>query len=295
MSVFRRRVDRRIILAVADTHGGHSLGLLNPDACVIWVEDEWGMGEYVPPIPTKVQTRLWPLWTDYIGEVVHYADGCEIVVVHAGDPTHGEKHPGGNIPGIDLEGQRTIAEWNLKPLLEMPNVSAMRMYTGTPAHVEPGRADANVATRLARRFPNTDIKPVHHTRCHFGQEIFDGAHTGPHPGSRDWLRGNVAYLQLLDRIYRDRRMGKRPSTVYLRAHRHVYVHRTHNEVWAGEHTQHHLVIVPSFCGFTSYARSVTQSEPELCNGMVTFEIIDGKLREIKPWVDYTDLRMEETL
>ena len=292
---FLKRTDRRIVLAVADTHGGHSLGLLNPDACVIWVEDEWGMGEYVPPIPTKVQERLWPLFIDTKNEVVKYADGCEIIVLHVGDPTHGEKHPGGNIPGLDLEAQRMIAYWNLVPLLELPNVTKMRMFTGTPAHVEPGRADANVATKLAKRFPNKEVVAVHHTRSYVGDALFDGAHTGPHGGSRDWLEGNVALLHLRDRIYRDRRAKKTPADVYLRAHRHVYRHVTLNDMWWHKPSAHHLVIVPSFCGFTSYARSATQSDPELVNGMVTFEVVGGKLREILPWVDYTDLRMEEVL
>jgi hypothetical protein len=290
-----KRADRRIVLAVADTHGGHSLGLLNPDTELVAAYDDYGRAMYWCPPLTVTQKRLWPLWIDFRNQVVDYADGCEIVVVHAGDPTHGEKHPGGNIPGIDLEDQRTISFWNLKPLFALPNVKKGRLYTGTPAHVEPGFSDARVADKLAKNFPKKEILSVHHSRSAIGQEFLDVAHTGPHPGSRDWLRGNVALLHLRDRVYRDRRMNKTPATVYLRAHRHVYVHVTLNDMWWHTPSVHHLVVVPSFCGFTSYARSVTQSEPELVNGMVAFEIIDGKLRDIKPFVDYTDLRLEETL
>jgi hypothetical protein len=253
------------------------------------------MGEYVPVPMTKVQRRLWPLYKRTIGDIADYADGCEIVVIHAGDPTQGDKHSGGNIPGITFEQQKQISFWNLKPLIELGNVKTARLLTGTPAHVEPGRADADVAALLATKFPEKDIKVVHHTRIHVGDEVIDGAHTGPHGGSRDWLKGNVATLHLRDRVYRDRRMNKTPATVYLRAHRHVYVHVTLNDIWWHTPSVHHLVVVPSFCGFTSYARSVTQSEPELVNGMVTFEIVNGKLREILPFVDYTDLRLEETL
>jgi hypothetical protein len=238
---------------------------------------------------------LWPLYLEIKDKVVDYADGCEIVLLHMGDPTHGEKHTQGNIPGIDMEDQRTIAFWNLKPWFALPNVRAGRLYTGTTAHVEPGFSDARVANMLAKEFPGKDIKSVHHSRSAVGQEIFDNAHTGPPPGIRDWLKGNVALWHLRDRVYRDRRMNKTPATVYLRAHRHVYVHVTLNDMWWHVPSVHHLVVVPSFCGFTAHAREITQSDPELVNGVVAFEVVDGKLRDIEPFVDYTDLRLEETL
>jgi hypothetical protein len=40
---------------------------------------------------------------------------------------------------------------------------------------------------------------------------------------------------------------------------------------------------------------VTQSEPELTNGMCVYEIVGGKVMNIHPFIEYTDLRLEETL
>jgi hypothetical protein len=44
-----------------------------------------------------------------------------------------------------------------------------------------------------------------------------------------------------------------------------------------------------------YARQVTRSDSELAYGMVAWEIIDGKLRHTKPFIEIEDLRTCEIL
>ena len=219
----------------------------------------------------------------------------EIVVFVVGDPTHGTKYAQGLIADVSRSDQRIIAATNLKPLIRLPNVRIARLFTGTAAHVWPGSADAKVAWKLQADYPAKDIESVHHSRTKIDGVWFDAAHHGPHPGSRDWLKGNVALYYLRDRVYRDRRMGKVPARVYIRGHRHTWVPVTLNDRWMDEHGHHDLTVVPSYCGLTAFARQITQSEPELCNGMCVYEIIDGKLVDIHPLVTYTDLRLEETL
>lgn len=294
MNLLKRKTYRRIVAAVADTHGGHSLGLLNPDTVLIRQLDDFGDQEEWTPEPTTTQKRLWPLYLDFIDQTVQYADGCEIIVLHAGDPTWGVKHARGIIAGVDEEDQRLIAFWNLKPLIAMPNVQKGRLYTSTPAHA-PGYADARVAAMLDADFPSREVRAVHHSRIHVGEALFDVAHHGPHPGSRDWLKGNVANIYLRDRMYRDRRMNVEPADVYLRAHRHCWVHETRNDIWWFKVSQHHLTVVPSMSGFTAFARYVTQSDPELINGFCLYEVTKGKLTDIQWLLDFTDLRLEEVL
>ena len=55
-----------------------------------------------------------------------------------------------------------------------------------------------------------------------------------------------------------------------------------------------MIVLPSWCGMTEYARQATKSEFELTNGLVAFEIDKGKL-SIQPIVTTLDLRVRETV
>ena len=290
-----KKRNRRILAALADSHAGHVLGLLNPDTVLVRQLDEHGEYEEWTPELTATQQLMLKLYRQDIGKLVDLADGDEIIVFHDGDPTHGTKHAQGLIDGVSRPDQRIIAQWNLKPIIGLPNVKTARLFTGTSAHVWPGSADAKIAWMLKQDYPEKDIASVHHSRTRIGSEIVDTAHPGPHPGSRDWLRGNVALYYLRDRIYRDRRAGKEPARIYLRAHRHVWVHVPFVDRWERTETRHDLTVLPSYCGMTNWARGITQSEPEMTNGMCAYEFIDGNLAEIHPFITYTDLRLEETL
>jgi len=290
-----RRKKRRLVAALADMHAGHVLGLLNPETVLVRQLDEHGEYEEWTPELTSTERLLWALYQEHLGRLVELAGGDEIVVFYAGDITHGTKYAQGLIADVSRSQQRTIAKWNLKPLIQMPNVKVARLFTGTAAHVWPGSAEAKVAWALRNDYPQKDVQSVHHSRTRVDGVLFDTAHHGPHPGSRDWLRGNVALYYLKDRIYRDRRMGKEPARVYIRAHRHVWVPVPYVDRWKGQESKHDLTVLPSYCGLGAFARKVTQSEPELTVGMCVYELVDGKLVDIYPFIHYEDLRLEETL
>ena len=291
----RRRTNRRLVVALADMHAGHVLGLLNPETILVRQIDEHGEYEEWCPELTATQKLMWPMFKGHVGELKELAGGDEIIVFHVGDPTHGTKYAQGLIADVSRSDQRIIATANLKPIISLPNVKTARLFTGTAAHVWPGSSDAKIAWSLRNEYPAKDIGSIHHSRTRVGADVFDIAHTGPHGGSRDWLRGNVALYYLRDRIYRDRRMGKNPARVYLRAHRHIWLRVPFIDRWDSRETKHDLTIVPSYCGLSTFGREVTQSEPELVNGMCVYEIVDGKLVDIHPLIDYTDLRLEEAL
>ena len=56
-----RRRRRRLVVALADTHAGHVLGLLNPETVLVRQVDEHGEYEEWTPEPTATQTLLWEL------------------------------------------------------------------------------------------------------------------------------------------------------------------------------------------------------------------------------------------
>lgn len=290
MKGFRRR-RRRIVAALSDIHSGNRVGLLSPDVVLIRENDNGDIEEWTPE-PTTTQVELWKAYLDNIVQLREFAGRDEIVVLHCGDATQGDRY-NATIPDVTREDQRQIAVANLMPLVSLPNVRKARLVTGTPVHV-PEAAEARIAYQLGKD-TGKDVRNHHHTRLDVDGVTFDVAHHGPFPGSRDWLKGNVARFHLRDRIQLDRRNGVEPATVYLYGHYHEWVFEMLTETWQGETRTHYLVILPSYSGLTSYARKVTRSVPFLTTGMGAFEIVDGVLMPPKPFKQTWDLRSEEEL
>ena len=258
MNLFRRsKRNRRIIAVVSDIHSGYRLGLCDPNVVLLKEDDEGDICEWTPEL-TTTQHRLWDAYLDNLASLERFADGDEILALHTGDATHGDRY-NATIPETTREDQRAIAIANLLPLANLPTVQKMRLVTGTEVHV-PESAEARIAYRLGQE-ATKDIRCLHHARFSVDGRIADVAHHGPPPGSRDWLRGNVALYYLRDRVYVDRRNGVRPADVYLRGHFHDYVPVPMHDEWEGERRLFWLVVVPSFSGLTHYARKVTRSVP----------------------------------
>jgi len=285
------RSGRRIVAALSDTHGGHLLGLLNPATVLVKASPNGEAVEWTPELNTT-QRKLWREYTTNTAMAAEFAGDDELLVFHDGDATQGDAH-NHTIPDTTREDQREIAYFNLVPLLQLKTVKKMRLLTGTEIHV-PESAEARIAWRLARA-TGKDVRIYNHDRPSVDGVIFDVAHHGPHPGTRDWLFGNVATLYLRDRVYRDRRLGRQPAAVYLRGHYHHWVHVSIYDEWEGRQSEHHLVILPSFCGLGEYARKATRSDPTLTTGIGLFEVVDGRLGRIVPVTQTWDLRTEEEL
>jgi hypothetical protein len=276
---------------MADLHSGHKLGLLNP-ATVLVRETDDGETDYWTPELGATQKWLWEVYLWCLGEAAELAGNDEIVVVHAGDVTQGDRHEGA-MKDVTRDDQREIARSNLLPVVEMEQVLSLRLTTGTAVHV-PDCAEARVAAALTGT-RGVEVRACHHERLRVDGVVFDIAHHGPPPGVRDWLRGNVALYYLKSAIYADRRMGQEPAQVYVRGHFHEYVPVPHEDIWHGQHQRYDLTILPSFCGFTEHARKVTRSCPQLTVGMVAYVIQGGQVAHVQPFTRSVDLRMEEEL
>ena len=286
---------RSIVAFLADTHAGHRKGLCNPDVeLVAEIDDLDTDEEFWTPELTATQQYLWQRYTEHREQLIELAGNDRIIAVHNGDLSQGDKHPHGLMKDVTREDQRVIAVANLLPLMESPNVTAGRVVSGTLAH-EPEADAARVAARLARE-TGKDIRAFNHHRLRVDGVLFEVAHHGPFPGSRIWLEGNAALWHLRSRVLEDRRNGVEPARMYVYAHYHRYIRTpTLHETWEGREYAHDLIILPSYCGLTNYARKVTKSTPHLSNGMVAFEVVDGALARVIPIRDEVDLRSEESL
>ena len=293
MSLFsRERQDARVVLALSDIHAGYVLGLFNPDTVLIREGEDGEIAEWTPDM-TRWQNELWPIYQKNIDQATRLCQEyrAPLVAFHLGDATQGDKY-NRTIPDTDREDQRTIAVHNLLPIANLPPLKAMRLTTGTPVHV-PDCAEARIAYRL-RNKTGKDVQSYHQQRISICGFIFDLGHHGPTPGSRDWLHGNVALYYLRDRIYRDRRRGKRPADVYLRGHYHRFVWVTLNDTWEGVTRTHHLIVTPSFSGPTDYWRKIGKTDPTLDVGMVAFGISNGTMN-VHEFHETLDLQVEEEL
>jgi len=281
---------RRAIVAMGDTHAGHKLGLCHPGVALVRVNDDGGVQLFTPEL-TDTQRYLWGLYQGHQEQVLEFIGGPADLLIHGGDSTHGFKHNGG-LMDVDAGEQVAIARANLVPWLD--SAKRIRFVSGTAAHVAMGHATASAL--IAAQLGHEDASAAHHLRIEVGGVLFDVAHHGPGPGSREWLRGNVARYYLRSRVLKDvNKLGKAPATVYLRFHHHIWLHEMlEMEVNGGSHWAH-LVVCPSYCGLNDYARQVTQSTPELTNGLVVFLVEDGRLLEVRPFKATRDLRVRETI
>lgn len=289
--MWRKKRNRRVFAWISDTHAGKRTGLLNPDTILIRTHEDGSEEEWRPEL-SPIQRWFWPVFEAAIGELAEYARGDEIIVGHSGDITQGDRYDT-LIPDTTIADQRTIAVYNMVPLLALPNVKKARFLTGTEVHV-PDSAEVRVAHKL-KRDTGLDIQTCHHRRFNMGHDWVDGAHHGPHPGTRDWLHGNVALYYLRDRVYLDRRNGTEPAVAYIRGHFHRYVKVPFYDDWSGEARDRYVIVVPSFCGLDGFVRKVGKSPPIIEAGIVALEFTDGYLTDVKAFTDKKDLRTEEVL
>ncbi len=282
---------RQIVGISADIHSGHKLGLLNPDT-TLWQEGP--DGEEVPykPNPTETQKITWVEYSTNMGLIREMAAGDDLIVLHAGDVTWGNRHPEGSIT-TRMADQVLMAYDCLLPWLQYQNTQHMRLVSGTGAH-DFGESSADLlVAKMLKNQTEKDVRVVGHSLLEIGGVTFDVAHHGPPPGSRSWLHGNVARYYLRDVMERAIHQGQDPPQLVIRGHYHCYVHETLTIRGYKDWTSH-LIVLPSYCGFTNFARQATKSVSCIEFGSVAVEICDGKL-EIVPLVKSFDMRRKESL
>jgi hypothetical protein len=286
---------KRVILAVAsDKHGGHKLGLLNPDTVL---EDEDSKGNLIQWTPTlePFQEYLWGLHLEHIHETRRIAGKDEIILIDNGDLTAGNKYPHEQV-STRISDQFDIAAWNLKPWLDLKNVKTLRITKGTGAHTFGEGASEIITQRILKsQYPKKDIRTIYHGLAKVGGITVDYTHHGPGTGSRNWLKGNVARYYMKSLVQDEIDLGNTPPDLIIRGHYHEYIEEYLVKMFMGTRYKVQLNIIPSYCGIDSYARQVTKSTYILQHGMVVYEIIDGKILDTVPLMETIDMRTKEKL
>jgi hypothetical protein len=287
-------MKRVIAVAFSDTHGGHRLGLLNPET-VLETEDE--EGEVIPYQPGlyPAQEFLWETYTKHIGEITKLAGKDEIIVKVMGDIVQGNKYAHEWV-STRVSDQFDIATWNMKPWLQLPNVKTVRFAKGTAAHnFGEGSGEITVAKMLRAEYPKKNIRTIYHGLAKIAGVTFDFAHHGPGTGLRNWLKGNTARYYLRSLMEDEFDDGNAPPDVVLRGHFHEYISEVLTKFHRDKYYTSRMVILPSYCMLDDYARQATKSASKVRFGMVAFEIVDGKILDVIPLIERVDLRTRENL
>jgi len=299
-------LNRLLILLRSDTHGGHKLGLLSPS---VTLNDEDEHGNTVPYTPrlTRTQEWLWSLYQKALAKVAVLADSDPVISLHLGDVTHGLKYPHQLIT-TSIANQVLIGIANEVAVVEsLPTLTSIRIAEGTDSHeLHDATSPHLIATYLQGTYPHINTQVVRHHLLTIGSPCrglvegpstsLDIAHHGPHPGSRNWLRGNVARWYLKSMMMDCLDLGETPPTLVLRGHRHTYIPPITERIYR-DHTLYTstLILLPSLCGISHFARQVTQSNFTLTVGLLALEIIDSTLHRIHPFVTIKDMRSREEI
>jgi hypothetical protein len=289
-------LSRLLVLLRSDTHGGHKLGLLSP-ATVIQDEDEDGDTVPYTPALTKTQRWLWDIQQSALARTATLAHRDPVVSLHLGDLTHGVKYPQQLVTN-SISNQILIAIANEQSTVDtLPTLQAIRIIEGTDSHeFSDATSPTLVATYLQSAHPSIDTQVYRHHLLTIGSTSLDLAHHGPHPGSRNWLKGNTARYYLRSLMMDCLDIGQPVPTLVIRGHRHTFIAPVTERIYRDRkiHTST-LILLPPLCGISRFARQVTQSQPILTVGLLVLEIIDGQLHRTYPFIQTKDMRSKETL
>lgn len=284
------QTDRRILAVVTDTHAGMQFALMNPET-ILYTTDE--RGNYVPYTPrlTSPQEYLWRYYLSCIEDMKTIADGSPILALHLGDECNGNKHPD-MLVSNRMSDQVIIADYNARPMLELENLFAYRQVVGTDAHnFGFGSSAFMLVSTLQARYPRVDIRPLYHSLLNYAGVTVDYAHHGPGPGSRDWLRGNIARLYLRSIMTVAQKNQEQPPRLVLRGHYHTPVY----ELLKDNGYTSEIHVLPSFTMFSDHAIQATSSESMITHGLLVFEIEHGEITKTHELYQKIDVRTNEDI
>ncbi len=290
-----KSTTRRVILVdLSDTHAGSKLALMSPEARLHDEDENGNLTDYVPE-QTASQRHLWNTYLENINFTKDYAGKDEILVIHNGDLTQGMKYPRALV-STRISDQVAIAVENLSPWLELPNVKHLRITVGTGAHnLTEGATELLAAQVLKERFPKKSIEVLYHGLLFVNDVPIDYAHHGPYPGSRAWLRGNVARYYLKSLMMEAAMSGAPIPKLVMRAHYHTPLQVSENITVHGEFVESTLLISPSFSMLDDHAHQATRSADTITNGIYLAELLPRTISRIIPLFKTVDIRTQETL
>lgn len=280
----------------SDTHGGHKLGLMNPEAEIL---DTSVNPPGIEPVPDM---NSWQelMWEDYgwaIDEIKLLSQGNEIQPWHLGDLTQGTRFKS-HLVTQNLTSQSMIAHANVGFMLDKfgNQVKQFGIVTGTGVHIgfEMG-VPMGVKKSLENDYEKIQFRISHHALVNAGGVLLDLAHHGTADSIRKWLEGNLLRYYLNDLYFKSRMEDLAIPRVVARGHVHVRVEETITK-WQNDQKQYITgLTLPSYSGLGAYARKVTRSTGQIVNGMACLVIQDRKLQEVLWFTRTRDTRTKETM
>ena len=283
------------LVVISDSHAGHKLGLCSPEV-KLQEEDQSGRIVEKPAQLSAFQEYLWgEVYIPAVDTITSITRGHAVVLMHMGDMTHGDGHAE-ELMSTRIENQIRIGVANMRPLMEMPGVVAMRAAYGTGVHEFGEGSGALLITDMLKvMYTGIDSANMYHGLAEIEGAGVDYAHHGPGPGLRSWLRGNVAQIYLRDLMFEEILQGKLPPALVLRGHVHEYVNVMQMLPLYGSEVWSRLVVLPSMCGLGDYGRKATRSEFILRNGLMLFAIENTMVVDAVPFFKTLDLRTKEKI
>lgn len=252
---------------------------------------ENGQREIYNPQLSETQKYMAEVYEWGISETMKLAEKDEVTLFLNGDPTHG-KASFLETMGTRMSDQIDIAVESLDRWLQYKNVKKARFAIGTGIHeMGEGSASILIAHSLMNKYPNKDIGVVYHGLADVDGFTIDYAHHGPNTGIRKWLEGNELRYYLRSLMISDVLKGRIPPNLVIRGHYHQYrrewLELNGYESW--------IMILPGFTFKDDYTRRATRSQYEQTVGMITLEIVNGKLYDTHKLFKTVDIRTHEVL
>lgn len=283
---------RSWVLWVTDPHAGHIAAPLPPDIELAPTDD--GTTEPYRPAQTALQRQLHQWWTEDLEAVQRQVNKEPMIVVVGGDVTHGDraKYPDKELVSDRVSDQVHIAFELFRPLLDWPNVRAIRIAKGTGNHVfQRGDSEVMLATRLKDR--GADAEAWYHMELEWAGVTLDVAHHGAGPGIRQWTRGNQVRYYVRSLQDECSRNGHAIPDAVLRGHfhqptiEHVPFPLQTGTRWTWG------VVGPPYCSMDDYGRKVTKSKRLISVGMLLLEIVDNRVVWVHEFLHGIDLARRE--
>lgn len=258
---------RALIVAVADTHCGSTLGLCHPDG--------YDGGDEGLRLPSRGQRWLWDRWLEFIADAKRAATKRRVYLLLVGDLIDGDHHESVQLMTAEATGQRQMARAALAPLIEL----ADRLFVcrGTEAHVGPiggseeALAEAWAADGRTVRAP-AGTWSWWEIRADIGGALVDASHHCS-AGNRAWTVGGAAVRIASEAILAARSTREREPDLVLRAH----VHRYHDSGDLVQPTR--CVVLPAWQLRTAYAmrRAILPAD---IGGLIA-EVDGGRLASVR--------------
>jgi hypothetical protein len=287
---FLKKSKRFVVVQYGDTHGGNTLGLMNPE---VILKDAQGH-EYSPQL-TEPQKYLHELFSEHKDKAIEFADGDDLYVLHLGDITQGNKHFPEKI-STKIADQIQISRTNFWYWRKYKNLKAIRIVVGTPAHNFGEQTSEELTFEyLKNDMPQVDFKVLYHGLLDIHGVLFDYAHRGPQAGKRNWLKGNEARYYLRSLMEDELHFGNVPPHLVTRGHFHSFVEEYLCIEDKGIRYKSWLYTLPSYCFLGEYAINVTSSQYLETHGMIATEVVDGQIGKTIILKQTVDIRTKETI